>query len=237
KIINMTFPLFSGPKDSITVESVACHLNAEPNLPGAEDLDVDLMMKWIVALKLNLRSKEIKRLAPKVLVELRAMDGITAEEAARHQQRYPIKREDPVLVYAWGSGGALKRKPESTPDAEKTSNQQPSAWEVVGKKRTAKQSEQQASMAMEDNDNAGGVKLNDNSNSEDVEQAAIDAAAAKKKAKKAAKKARKAARDLENAKPPVGKKEEDSEDDGNDSDWTQTSWSPSWASDLESDEK
>ena len=70
----MTFPLSSNPKDNITAESVACHLNAEPNLPGAEDLDIDLMMKWVVALKLNLRSKEIKRLAPKVLDELRAME-------------------------------------------------------------------------------------------------------------------------------------------------------------------
>ncbi|KAG9754840.1 hypothetical protein KCU73_g5578, partial [Aureobasidium melanogenum] len=139
------------------------------------------------------------------------MDGITAEEAARYQQRYPIKRDDPVLVYVWGSGGTQEVKLEETPDLEKTSDQQRSAWDVVGKKKATKQ--------------------------EDPEQTAIDAAVATKKAKKAAKKARKAARTLENAKPPVGKKEEDSEDDGNDSDWTQTSWSPSWASDSERDEK
>ncbi|KAG9564571.1 acyl-CoA N-acyltransferase, partial [Aureobasidium melanogenum] len=210
-LITMTFPLSYGPKSDITAERVACHLNAEPNLPGAEDLDLELITKWIVALKLDLRPKEIKRLAPKVLDELRAMDGITAEEAARYQQRYPIKRDDPVLVYVWGSGGTQEVKLEETPDLEKTSDQQRSAWDVVGKKKATKQ--------------------------EDPEQTAIDAAVATKKAKKAAKKARKAARTLENAKPPVGKKEEDSEDDGNDSDWTQTSWSPSWASDSERDEK
>ncbi|KAG9592251.1 hypothetical protein KCU77_g8018, partial [Aureobasidium melanogenum] len=233
----MTFPLSYGPKGNITAESVACHLNSEPNLPGAEDLDVDLITKWIIALKLDLRPKEIKRLAPKVLDELRAMDGITAEEAARHQQCYPIKRDDPVLVYAWGSGGALKPKVETSPDPEKTSNQQRSAWEVVGKKKATKQAEQQATVDMKDSDKAGGIKPNDTSNQGDSEQTAIDATVAKKKAKKAAKKARKAARNLENAKPPVGKKDEGCEDDGNDSDWTQTSWSPSWASDSERDEK
>ncbi|KAG9818771.1 hypothetical protein KCU98_g18374, partial [Aureobasidium melanogenum] len=233
----MTFPMSQSPRDGITAESVACHLNSEPNLPGAEDLDVDLITKWIVALKLDLRPKEIKRLAPKVLDELCAMDGITAEEAARHQQRYPIKRDDPVLVCAWGRGGTQEVKLEKTLDPEKAFNEQRTAWEVVGKKRTGKQAEQQAPMDMKDSDKAGGVKPNDTSNQEDPEQTAIDAAVAKKKAKKAAKKARKAARNLENAKPPVGKKEEDNEDDGNDTDWTQTSWSPSWASDLEEDKE
>lgn len=70
----MTFPMSQSPRDGITAESVACHLNSEPNLPGAEDLDVDLITKWIVALKLDLRPKEIKRLAYKVLDELRAME-------------------------------------------------------------------------------------------------------------------------------------------------------------------
>lgn len=70
----MTSLLCSSLTDSITAESVACHLNSEPNLPGAEDLVLDLITKWIVALKLNLRSKEIKRLAPKVLDELRAIE-------------------------------------------------------------------------------------------------------------------------------------------------------------------
>lgn len=165
--------------------------------------------------------------------------GITAEEAARYQQRYPIKRDKPVLVYAWGSKGAPETKLETSFDPKKTPSQQRSAVEVVGKKRTAKQPGQQAPVDVEDDDKAGGVKLNDTSNQADADQATIDAAVAKKKAKKAAKKARKVARDLENAKPPVGKfgkKEEDSEDDGNDSDCTQTSWSPSWASDSESDE-
>ncbi|KAH0365123.1 hypothetical protein KCU65_g6361, partial [Aureobasidium melanogenum] len=232
----MTFPLSQNSKNDITAERIACHLNSEPNLPGAEDLDVDLMTKWIIALKPGLRTKEIKRLAPKVLDELRAMDGLTAEDAARHQQRYPIKRDEPVLVCAWASGDTQEVKLETSHGPEKTSEQQRSAWEVVGNKKTIKQAEQQASTDMKDDDNAGGVKLNDASDEVDGEQAKVDAAAAKKKAKKAARKARKAARNLENAKPPVGKKEEDSEDDGNDSDWTQTSWSPSWASDSERDE-
>lgn len=165
--------------------------------------------------------------------------GITAEEAARHQQRYPIKRDEPVLVYAWGSGGDLEPKVETSPDAMETSNQQRSAVEVVGKKRTTnKQAGKQAPVDKKGNDKAGDVKPNDTSNQADADQATIDAAVAKKKAKKAAKKARKAARNLEDAKPPVGKqKERDSEDEENDSDWTQTSWSPSWASDSENDEK
>jgi hypothetical protein len=61
-------------KDSITAETVAAHLNHEPGLPAAEDLDVDLVKQWIMALDLKLRSKEIKRLAPKVLDELRNME-------------------------------------------------------------------------------------------------------------------------------------------------------------------
>ncbi|KAH0337095.1 hypothetical protein KCU81_g8262, partial [Aureobasidium melanogenum] len=234
----MTAPLSQSSKNDITAERIACHLNSEPNLPGAEDLDVDLMTKWIIALKPGLRSKEIKRLAPKVLDELRAMDGLTAEDAARHQQRHTIKRDEPVLVYTWGSGGAQEVKLETSPGSKKTSDHQRSACEVVGKKRIAKQDEKEALEDMEDDEKAGGVKLNDMSNEADGEQATVDAAAAKKKAaKKAAKKARKLARNLENAKPPMGKKEEDSEDDGNDSDWTQTSWAPSWASDSERDEK
>jgi hypothetical protein len=60
--------------DSITAETIAAHLNHEPGLPAAEDLDVDLVMQWIVALGIKLRSKEIKRLAPNVLDELRQME-------------------------------------------------------------------------------------------------------------------------------------------------------------------
>lgn len=132
--------------------------------------------------------------------------GITAEEAARYQQRYPIKRDDPVLVYVWGSGGTQEVKLEETPDPEKTSDQQRSAWEVAGKKKATKQAKQPATVDTKDSDEVGGVKLNDTLNQEDPEQTAVDAAVAKKKAKKAAKKARKAARTLENAKPPVGKR-------------------------------
>jgi hypothetical protein len=61
-------------KASITPETVAAHLNHEPGLPAAEDLDVDLVKEWIVALDLKIRGKEIKRLAPKVLDELRQME-------------------------------------------------------------------------------------------------------------------------------------------------------------------
>jgi hypothetical protein len=70
----MSPPMSTSSKDSITADTVAAHLNHETNLPAAEDLDVDLVKQWIVALDLELRSKEIKRLAPKVLDELRAME-------------------------------------------------------------------------------------------------------------------------------------------------------------------
>ncbi|KAI4722925.1 hypothetical protein E4T48_00633 [Aureobasidium sp. EXF-10727] len=232
----------SSPKDSkpsITPETIALHLNSEPNLPGAEDLDVDLVLKWLIALNLNFRNKELKRLAPKVLEELRAMDGITAEEVARHQQRYPVKRETPVLVHAWGGNGEVSdvKKEISSP------KQQRSAFEVVGKKKHKKHgidADDQASLDAKDNNEASNVKLEDFSDKEDAKQTAaetVDTAAAKKKAKKAAKRARKLAQALEEAKPPVGKKEEDNDSDGgNGSDWTQTSWSPSWATDSEEDD-
>lgn len=140
-------------------------------------------------------------------------------------------------MHAWGSKGDPATKLETRPDSKKISGQQRSAVEVVGKKKSVKQADYQAPVGVKDNDKAGGVKLNDILHQADTEQTVDDAAVAKK-AKKAAKKARKAARSLESAKPPVGKKkEEDSEDDGHDSDWTQTSWSPSWASDSASDEE
>ncbi|CAD0112190.1 unnamed protein product [Aureobasidium uvarum] len=227
----------NGSKNSITAESIAIHLDFEPNLPGAEDLDVDLVIQWLLALNLSLRTKEIKRLAPQVLEELRAMDGITVEEAIRHQQRYPIKRDVPVLVHTWGGSGQAQevKKEASSP------KQQRSAFEVVSKKKARKQgknADNQAPLNLEDGDGAGGVKLEDTSDKEDAKQTvaeAAESAAAKKRARKAAKRARKLAQALEDAKPPVGKKEEDS-DSENDSDWTQTSWSPSWATDAEEED-
>lgn len=70
----MASPYFASSEDSIAPETIAAHLNHEPNLPGAEDLDVDLIKQWIVALDTGLRKKEIKRLAPKVLDEMRALE-------------------------------------------------------------------------------------------------------------------------------------------------------------------
>jgi hypothetical protein len=70
----MTLSMSINSKDRTTAETVAAHLNHEPSLPAAEDLDVDLVKQWIVALDTKLRSKEIKRLAPKVLDELRQME-------------------------------------------------------------------------------------------------------------------------------------------------------------------
>ena len=70
----MASPYFVSSNDSIAPETIAVHLNHEPNLPDAEDLDVDLVKGWIKALNTGLRKKEIKRLAPKVLDELRAME-------------------------------------------------------------------------------------------------------------------------------------------------------------------
>ncbi|KAI4731930.1 hypothetical protein E4T49_00181 [Aureobasidium sp. EXF-10728] len=234
----MSSSLPKDSKDSITAETIAIHLNSEPNLPGAEDLDIDLVIKWLIALNLSLRSKELKRLAPKVLEELRAMDGITAEEAVRHQQRYPVKRDTPVVVYAWGGNGeVVDVKKEVCPLKQR------SAFEVVGKKKHKKHgiaADDQASLDAKDNNETSNVKSEDFSDKEDAEKTAVeevDTAAAKKKAKKAAKRARKLAQALEEAKPPVGKKEENNDSDGgNDSDWTQTSWSPSWATDSEEED-
>jgi hypothetical protein len=157
--------------------------------------------------------------------------GITAEEAARHQQRYPIKRDAPRLTYTWNGDGSLGMKKETSPEG---SDKQLSAWEVVGKKRDTKHSKE-PSLKVEDSEEAGGVKLEETSDQEDSKRVVDDAVtkAKAKKEKKAAKRARKLAQALEDAKPPVGPKGEDSEDSGNDSDWTQTSWSPSWASDSE----
>ncbi|KAI4834454.1 hypothetical protein E4T44_08793 [Aureobasidium sp. EXF-8845] len=215
--------------DSITAETIAAHLNHELGLPAAEDLDVDLVKQWIVALDLKLRSKEIKRLAPKVLDELRQMDGITADQAARHQQRYPIKRDTPKTIYTWNGDGSLGAKKETPPES---SSKQLSAWEVVGKKKDTKHGKQVAPKEKEeDSDGAVSVKLEEGVSEESVDDAVAKAKA--KKEKKAAKKARKLAQALKEAKPSVGPKQEDSDDSGNDSDWTQTSWSPSWASDSE----
>jgi hypothetical protein len=157
--------------------------------------------------------------------------GISDEEATRHQQRYPIKRDAPRLTYTWNGDGTLGAKKEASP---KSSHHQPSAWEVVGKKRDTKHS-MELTLKVEDSEEVGSVKLEETSDQEDSKQVLDDAVekAKAKKAKKAAKRARKLAQALEDAKPPVGPKEPDSEDSGNHSDWTQTSWSPSWASDSE----
>jgi hypothetical protein len=103
-----------------------------------------------------------------------------------------------------------------------------SEWEVFRKNRDPKHGKE-ADSEVKDND---GEKT---SNQVELEQAVDDAFAKTdaKNAKKAAKRAKKLAQALKDAKPPVGPKEEDIEDSGNDSDWTQTSWSPSWASDSE----
>ncbi|KAI4738996.1 hypothetical protein E4T50_10506 [Aureobasidium sp. EXF-12298] len=226
--------------DGLTAEAVAAHLNHEPDFPPAEDLDVHLVKQWIAASHLNLRKKQAKRLAPEVLEELRAMDGITAEDAARHQQRYPVKHDAPKPMYTWNGDGSLCTRREIP---SKDLNKQPSAWKVVGDKRATKYGKE-ANLNERDVDETGGVKLDDTSDQEETEQAVdkaiAEATANAKKAKKAAKRARKTRKALEKAlkeaKPPVGPKEDDSEDSGNDSDWTQTSWSPSWASDSEEHE-
>lgn len=122
----------------------------------------------------------------------------------------------------------------------KDPSQQPSAFEVVGKKKDTKHGKE-TNLDVKDNNQIGGVKLEDTSDQGEPEQTVDDATAEAKadakRSKKAAKRARKKARDLEKArkeaKPPVGPKNDDSEDSGNDSDWTQTSWTPFWTSDSE----
>lgn len=163
--------------------------------------------------------------------------GITAEEAARHQQRHPITRDFPEPIYTWNGDGSLGAKRETSP---KSPMKQPSAFEVVGKKKNTKHGKE-TNLDVKDSGEAGGVKLEDNSDQGESDQAVDDARAEAKenakREKKAAKRAKKKARALEKAlkeaKPPVGPKQDASEDSGNDSDWTQTSWTPSWTSDSE----
>ncbi|KAI5249595.1 hypothetical protein E4T42_05253 [Aureobasidium subglaciale] len=240
--------------DGVTPESLAIHLNAEPNLPGAEDLNALVITGWIVALGLGLHPKELFHLAPKVLEELRLMDGITAEDAARHQQRYPVKLCTPKPIYVWNAGVSLVEKVKKS-SPKKAIAKQKSAREVVddmsvkseshgnitGKSAVALVSKVRASKkevtkhavtGMFEEDETGGVKLEEEEE-EDSEEDPEEAAKKTKRAKKAAKKARKLTRVLESVKPPVGKKEVESEDDGDDSDWSESSWSPSWASDHE----
>ena len=163
--------------------------------------------------------------------------GITAEQAARHQQRHPITRNLPEPIYTWNGDGSLGAKKELLLNS---SNNQLSAFEVIGKKKDTKHGKD-INPTVNDIDETGGVKLEDASDQEESEQAVDDAMAEAKadakRAKKAAKRARKKAKILEEArkeaKPPVGPKPDDSEDSGNDSDWTQTSWTPFWTSDSE----
>lgn len=122
----------------------------------------------------------------------------------------------------------------------KHSDQQSSAFEVISKKEDTKHGKE-VNLDMKDNDEAGGVKLEDTSGQGESNHARDDALAEAKanakRAKKAAKKARKKANALEKArkeaKPPVGPKKDDSEESKNDSDWTQTSWTPFWTSDSD----
>ncbi|KEQ92356.1 hypothetical protein AUEXF2481DRAFT_43141 [Aureobasidium subglaciale EXF-2481] len=182
------------------------------------------------------------------------MDGITAEDAARHQQRYPVKLCTPKPIYVWNAGITLVEKvKESSP--KRAIAKQKSAREVVddmsvkseshgnitGKSAVALVSKVRASKkevtkhavtGMFEEDETGGVKLEEEEE-EDSEEDPEEAAKKTKRAKKAAKKARKLARVLESVKPPVGKKEVESEDDWDDSDLSESSWSPSWASDHE----
>ncbi|KAI5275425.1 hypothetical protein E4T47_01517 [Aureobasidium subglaciale] len=238
-------------KDGVTPESLAIHLNAEPNLPGAEDLNALAITGWIVALGLGLHPKELFRLAPKVLEELRAMDGITAEDASRHQQRYPVELCTPKPIYVWNAGVTLVEKAKNS-SPKRAIAKQKSAPEVVGdmsvkseshgdptgksavalvtKVRASKEEvTKHAVTGVSENDEIGGVKLEEEE--EDSEEDPEEAAKKTKRAKKAAKRVRKLARVLESVKPPVGKKEVESEDDGDDSDWSESRWSPSWASD------
>jgi hypothetical protein len=114
----------------------------------------------------------------------------------------------------------------------KGSEKQLSAWEDVGKKRDTKHGKEVAlEEKEEDSDEAVSVKLEEGTSEQVVDDAIAKSKA--KKEKKAAKRAIKFTQALKDAKPPIGPKQEDSEDSGNDPDWSQTSWSPSWASDSE----
>jgi hypothetical protein len=57
----------------VEAEMIAFCLYNDPNFPAAKDVDLNLVRRYILSLNINLRRKEIKRMAPEVLEEVYSM--------------------------------------------------------------------------------------------------------------------------------------------------------------------
>ncbi|TIA78360.1 hypothetical protein D6C76_04113 [Aureobasidium pullulans] len=226
----------------VTVLNIVTHLNSEKHFPAAKDLDLGLMKAWMRALNIGLSNQAVKMLAPKVLEELFILEDVDAKDVVIYQQRHPVKRVTPVVTHFWFGGSALPQKfmherPKSEESVPISVPKSTSAHDrhvpprVPGKQIKGEITHDITQDAHRDDHCETETKrFVEPINGPDV---IISEEAAKelKKAKKASKKARKLIKALEKALPPVGKMDVEDEDDGEDSDWSQSSWNPSWASD------
>ncbi|KAG2164989.1 hypothetical protein VTO58DRAFT_107991 [Aureobasidium pullulans] len=227
----------------VTVLNIVTHLNSEKHFPAAKDLDLGLVKAWMRALNIGLSNQAVKMLAPKILEELFILEDVDAKDVVIYQQRHPVKRVAPVVTHFWFGGSALPQKfmherpksEESVPISvpKSTSAHDPHVPHRVPGKQIKREITHDITQAAHGDDHCETetkrfVEPFDDS---DDSIGSEEAAKGLKKAKKAAKKARKLIKALEKALPPVGKMDVEDEDDGEDSDWSQSSWNPSWASD------
>lgn len=166
-----------------------------------------------------------------------------AKDVVIYQQRHPVKRVTPVVTHFWFGGSALPQKfmherpkseesvPISVPKSTSTHDRHVPLHvpDKQIKRKTTRDITQDAHG--DDHCKTETKRFVEPINDSDDSIGSEEAAKGLKKAKKAAKKARKLIKALERALPPVGKMDVEDEDDGEDSDWSQSSWNPSWASD------
>ncbi|THW01401.1 hypothetical protein D6D26_05137 [Aureobasidium pullulans] len=223
----------------VTVLNIVTHLNSEKHVPAAKDLDLGLVKAWMRALNIGLSNRAVNMLAPKVLEELFILEDVDAKDVVIYQQRHPVKRVTPVVTHFWFGGSALPQKfmhemPKSEESVPISVPKSTSAHDrhVPGKqiKREITHDITQAAHG-DDHCETETKRFVEPFDDSDDSVGSEEAAKELKKAKKAAKKARKLIKALEKALPPVGKMDVEDEDDGEDSDWSQSSWNPSWASD------
>lgn len=173
---------------------------------------------------------------------------MNAKDVVIYQQRHPVKRVAPVVTHFWFGGSALPQKfthempkseegvPISVPKS--TSAHDPHVPPRVAGRLIKREIIHDITQDAHGDDHCETEtkRFVEPINYSDV---IISEEAAKelKKAKKAAKKARKLIKALEKALPPMGKMGVEDKDDGEDSDWSQSSWNPSWASDEEESEE
>ena len=165
-----------------------------------------------------------------------------AEDVVIYQQRHPVKRVAPVVTHFWFGGSALPQKfthemPKSEESAPISVSKSTSAHDrhvplhVPDKQIKRKITRDITQDAHGDDRCETETKIFVEPNDSDDSIGSEEAAKESKKAKKAAKKARKLIKALEKSLPPVGKMGVEDDDDSEDSDWSQSSWNPSWASD------